>query len=430
MWLRLLLACLLAVCMCLLLACRRRSLTAARRSPYNFMSGLHRPALTTTTTTCTTTQTSPCFHSCLPTYSHSRPVAVGLCFCLAHHKYRSLFSSSSLPCPAPRLLLLVPGFALRPLTHLLFPQHTCSYFLFSSSYARCLHVTESHADHRDARAASMADTNGRQASEAPSSSSSDLYAAHTAEPADLQPSATNRATLPPKPAQIQAAPPVYEDDGDCSSEMDVSDASSSVAPAHILSGPAHAGAKRKLSDAGLMDASPASVAQDIVKKPRMSLPIAKPGPSLLMTAGWPPEIWQQVFTHLSPAMLSRCLRVCRSFKFCLTQLKAPTVPRKKNTPLARVLESEALWTQARKHAYPTMPRPLVGFSELQMLQLVGGTLCQSCGKPHGKSPVTNVFNAGPGESGVRVIWPFRVRLCGNCFVNESLTVRAHAVLAL
>lgn len=275
----------------------------------------------------------------------------------------------------------------------------------------------------------MADTNGRQASEAPSSSSSDLYATHTAESTGAQPPATNRVPLPLKPAQLQA-PPILEDDGDCSSEMDVSDASSSVAPVHTLSGPAHAGAKRKLGDAELVDASPASVAQDIVKKPRISLPIAKPGPSLLMTAGWPPEIWQQVFTHLSPAMLSRCLRVCRSFKFCLTQLKAPTAPRKKNTPLARVLESEALWTQARKHAYPTMPRPLVGFSELQMLQLVGGTSCQSCGKPHVKSSVTNVFNAGPGESGVRVIWPFRVRLCGNCFVNESLTVREYAVSPL
>ena len=70
--------------------------------------------------------------ACPPTYS--RPVAVGLCFCLALHKYRLLFSSSSLPCPGPRLLLLVlvPGFALRPPTHSpSFPQHSRSYFLFS-----------------------------------------------------------------------------------------------------------------------------------------------------------------------------------------------------------------------------------------------------------------------------------------------------------
>jgi len=268
----------------------------------------------------------------------------------------------------------------------------------------------------------MAETNGRQSSEAPSSSSSDLYTAHPAEPTNPQPPAINGAALHQKPAHSQP-PPVFEDDGDSSSEMDVSDSSSAAASADMNSGPAHAGAKRKLSDADLADTSAAGVAQDVVKKPRMSLPIAKPGPSLLMTAGWPPELWQQVFTHLSPVMLSRCLRVCRSFKFCLTQLKATPAPRKRNAPLARVLESEALWTQARKHAYPTMPRPLVGFSELRMLQLVGGISCQLCGKPHIRTTVNNVFNAGPGENGVRVIWPFHVRLCGNCFVNESLTVR-------
>jgi hypothetical protein len=275
----------------------------------------------------------------------------------------------------------------------------------------------------------MADTNGRQSSEAPSSSSSDLYTAHTAEPTKPQPTAINGATAYQKPAHVQPAP-VFEDDGDSSSEMDVSDSSSSIASAHPDPAPAHAGAKRKLSDTDLKGASAASLAHDIVKKPRMSLPIAKPGPSLLMTAGWPPELWQQVFTYLSPAMLSRCLRVCKSFKYCLTQLKATTIPRKRNTPLARVLESEGLWTQARKHAYPTMPRPLNGFSELRMLQLIGGAPCQSCGKPPVRSPITNVFNAGPGESGVRVIWPFHVRLCGDCFVNESLTVRGYLVSVL
>jgi hypothetical protein len=274
----------------------------------------------------------------------------------------------------------------------------------------------------------MAETNGRQSSEAPSSSSSDLYTAHTAEPINTQPPATNGATIHQKPAQAQPVP-VDEDHGDSSSEMDVSD-SSSIASAHPDTGPAHAGAKRKLSDTDLKDASAASLAQDIVKKPRISLPVTRPGPSLLMTAGWPPELWQQVFTYLSPAMLSRCLRVCKSFKYCLTQLKAAPIPRKRNAPLARVLESEGLWTQARKHAYPTMPRPLVGFSELRMLQLIGGAPCQSCGKPPVRSAITNVFNAGPGESGVRVIWPFHVRLCGNCFINESLTVRYYVVFVL
>lgn len=218
--------------------------------------------------------------------------------------------------------------------------------------------------------------------------------------------------------------PVLEDEGDLSSEMDVSDSSSSIASSDQNSGPSHAGAKRKLDDTDIENASVAAGPEDVVKKPKMSYALAKPpSPNLLMTAGWPPELWQQVFLYLSPAMLSRCLRVCRSFKFCLTQLKATNVPSKKNTPIARVLDSEALWTQARKNTYTTMPRPLSGFGELQSLQLVGGSSCQSCGKLPVKTPVTSAFNAGPGESGVRVIWPFRVRLCGSCFFSQSLTVR-------
>jgi hypothetical protein len=279
------------------------------------------------------------------------------------------------------------------------------------------------------RAVDMAETNGRQASEAPSSSSSDLYTAQTAEPTNTQPTATNGHVMLQKHAQVQPLPD-QEDDGDLSSEMDVSDDSSSTASADPVAGPSHAGAKRKLSDVDTKDASALPIAQDAVKKPRMSIPLARPGPNLLMTAGWPPELWQQVFTYLSPAMLSRCLRVCRSFKFCLTQLKATNVPRKRNAPIARVLDSEALWTQSRKHTYSTMPRPLQGFSELEMLQLFGGASCQSCGKPHARSPVTNVFNAGPGENGVRVIWPFRARLCGKCFTNQSLTVREHTISAV
>jgi hypothetical protein len=269
----------------------------------------------------------------------------------------------------------------------------------------------------------MAEINGRQASEALSSSSSDLY---TAEPTNTQPTATNGTTMPHEPVQVQPLTDL-EDDGDLSSDMDVSDDSSSTASADPVTGPSHAGAKRKLSDVDTQETCALSIAHDPVKKPRMSIPLARPGPNVLITAGWPPELWQQVFTYLSPAMLSRCLRVCRSFKFCLTQLKATNMPRKKNTPIARVLDSEALWTQSRKHTYNTMPRPLQGFSELQMLQLFGGASCQSCGKPHVRSPVTNVYNAGPGENGVRVIWPFRARLCGNCFTNQSLTVREHTL---
>ena len=226
----------------------------------------------------------------------------------------------------------------------------------------------------------MAEANGRQPSEAPSSSSSDLYTAHPAETTKSQPPTTNGSAMP------HAVP---HDEGDLSSEMDVSHSSSSVASSEQDSGPPHAGAKRKLEDTDIENESDAVGPQEAVKKPKVSCSLAKPpSPNLLMTAGWPPELWQQVFLYLSPAMLSRCLRVCRSFKFCLTQLKATNIPSKRNAPIARVLDSEALWTQARKNTYSTMPRPLSGFGELQSLQLVGGNSCQSCGKLHVRTPTT------------------------------------------
>lgn len=272
----------------------------------------------------------------------------------------------------------------------------------------------------------MADVNGRQASEAPSSSSSDLYAEHATPPKNKQgPKEThlepaNGHILPQKPAQ---PPVVFEDDGDFSSEMDVSDASSSTVSADPdADGPSHAGEKRKMSDTDIYDANALAGAHDSVKKSRLSFPLANTGAALPVTAGWPPELWQQVFMQLSPAMLSRCLRVCKNFNIYLTQSKATNPVGKRYTTKARVQDSEAIWTHSRKTAYPTMPRPLLDFSELSMLQLIGGNTCQSCGRPHAKPPATSVFNAGPGETGVRVIWPFRLRLCGTCFTNESLNV--------
>jgi hypothetical protein len=273
----------------------------------------------------------------------------------------------------------------------------------------------------------MAEFNGRQASETPStSSSSDLY---TADTKDMPSTATNGSAMLPVSVQTQPTP-VYDDAGDASDDMDMdmSDSSSSAASSDMdVQGPAHAGAKRKLSDADMANGtSAATAAQDPMsstKKVKLSLPGALIKPGLPATVGLPPEIWQQVFTHLSPAILSRCLRVCKLFNVCLTQTKAAPPASKKGATHARAMDSEAIWTQLRKTAYPSLPRPLVGFSELQMLQLIGGNTCQSCGKLHVKHPVNNAFSAGPGETGVRVIFPFHLRLCGSCFTNDSLTVR-------
>jgi len=275
----------------------------------------------------------------------------------------------------------------------------------------------------------MAEFNGRQASETPSSSSSDLYTAQIADKKDMASTATNGSVMPPASTKVQPAQ-VYDDAGDASDDMDMdmSDSSSSAASSDMdVPGPAHAGAKRKLSDADMENgASAATVALDSTastKKVKLSLPSALNKPGLPPAVELPPELWQQVFTHLSPAILSRCLRVCKLFNVCLTQMKAGPPASKKGATLARAMESEAIWSQLRKTSYPSLPRPLVGFSELRMFQLIGGNTCQSCGKLHVKHPVNNAFSAGPGETGVRVIFPFHLRLCGSCFTNDALTVR-------
>lgn len=126
--------------------------------------------------------------------------------------------------------------------------------------------------------------------------------------------------------------------------------------------------------------------------------------------------------QLPPAGLARCLRVCKNFNNILTNFKAP--PAKKNAPKVRILDSEVIWMNSRKNTYSTMPRPLQGFTELEMLQLIGCQSCQTCGKLPVKPqpPPTTVFDAGPGETGVRVIWPFHLRICGSCFTRDALTV--------
>ena len=66
----------------------------------------------------------------------------------------------------------------------------------------------------------MADFNGRQASETPSTSSSDLYTAHTTDTKDMPSTAINGSTMPP--ASVKAQPtPVYDDAGDASDDMDM-----------------------------------------------------------------------------------------------------------------------------------------------------------------------------------------------------------------
>lgn len=147
-------------------------------------------------------------------------------------------------------------------------------------------------------------------------------------------------------------------------------------------------------------------------------------PTIPSVADAPAEIWQHIFLYFPPDTLSRCLRVNRAFNMYLTRLNTSMSVR---LPLRRtgvkVMDSEAIWTSSRKFFAPNLPRPLSGFSEMQMIQLLGGKACLNCKVlPTHPLDATNQWTAGPGANSVRVIWSFYTRLCGPCFEHLTLKV--------
>ncbi|KAF2109412.1 hypothetical protein BDV96DRAFT_585543 [Lophiotrema nucula] len=134
----------------------------------------------------------------------------------------------------------------------------------------------------------------------------------------------------------------------------------------------------------------------------------------------PPEVWQHVFLFCPLATLGRLLQVNRAFHSYLTAVR--NVPNAKpEHGFLRLLKSESIWAAARNATPKKPPKPLPGFSELQMWQLAWSPTCQFCGKDKSVSPGDKVWQQGPGVNGVRTIWPFAVRACGPCLLQRCQT---------
>ena len=139
------------------------------------------------------------------------------------------------------------------------------------------------------------------------------------------------------------------------------------------------------------------------------------------------QIWRHVFCFVPPVFLGRLLRVNRLFH----SLLSPDIPRLPFHPLketgSTILQSaEAIWAASRRRFCPGLPKPLRGLHELQMWRLLRGNDCQLCGEKSSlltSSAASNPWEAGPGSSGVRVIWPFGTRCCGKCLRIHSEKVR-------
>ena len=227
----------------------------------------------------------------------------------------------------------------------------------------------------------MDGTDDRDASEAPSSSS-DFYNMDTP---DNQHGVPAPAEQPRIELNSMAIPPNEQDDGDAedsSSEMDLSASSRSSSPEPPGDVAQHTGTKRKLSDADDADDVAVPALEDPSKKRKLSpQPAQQVNGSVPMPSGLPVELWQQILLYLPPAMLCRCLRVSRTFNGYLTRTTAAPVAKKSQAKQVRVLDSEAIWTQARKNWFPNLPKPLLRCTELKMLQLIGGSTCQFCNRP-------------------------------------------------
>ncbi|KAI4953736.1 hypothetical protein J4E91_002584 [Alternaria rosae] len=134
----------------------------------------------------------------------------------------------------------------------------------------------------------------------------------------------------------------------------------------------------------------------------------------------PPELWQHVFSFCSLADLGRLIQVNRSFLSYLTDVRSLSTS-KSHPGRLRLLKSESLWASARNAMCTKPPKPLPGFTELRMWQLAWSRRCQFCDKVGSLSPGERVWQKGPGKEGVRVIWPFAIRACGPCLLEQCQT---------
>ncbi|MCJ1388033.1 hypothetical protein MMC18_000877 [Xylographa bjoerkii] len=145
------------------------------------------------------------------------------------------------------------------------------------------------------------------------------------------------------------------------------------------------------------------------------------GPALVSSLSV--QIWQRVFCFVPPVFLGCLLRVNRSFHSLLSPVTSRmSTHATEDTDSAMLQSAEAIWAASRRRFCPGLPKPLRGLHELQMWRLLRGSDCQLCGERSNlltPSATSNPWESGPGNMGVRVIWPFGIRCCGKCLRIHS-----------
>ncbi|RGP66759.1 hypothetical protein FLONG3_8734 [Fusarium longipes] len=137
----------------------------------------------------------------------------------------------------------------------------------------------------------------------------------------------------------------------------------------------------------------------------------------------PGEIWQHIFTLVSPRDLGRLLIVNKLFHIFLSPSVAGPVQRHSDLSFSLPpLKPDTIWQASRRHFWPRMPAPLKGKSELEMWRLVCSTSCQLCGSKSQENPrsANGPWRSGPGPTGVCPVFPFCIFTCGNCLKKNGV----------
>ena len=155
-----------------------------------------------------------------------------------------------------------------------------------------------------------------------------------------------------------------------------------------------------------------------IKRPRINGYSFGAGTDLSCTSSaLPAALWQHIFCYVPPVFLGRLISVNRAFNAFLTPGKNEEDPMPLSNSVVQPLKADSIWAISRRRYCPGLPRPIRGLNELEMWKLLRGNSCQICESVKFDTPSANLqdpWESGPGDTGVRIVWPFGLRCCGPC----------------
>lgn len=139
------------------------------------------------------------------------------------------------------------------------------------------------------------------------------------------------------------------------------------------------------------------------------------------TSGLPCEIWQHIFSFVLPVTFPSIMQTCHNFNKYLTDTNLVVDSRQDRHGRLQTLHPDRVWQASRTRWQPSLPTGAPGCSEPELFKLLWSRDCQFCGLKSKDCKNDTPWKKGPGEDGVRRIWPFAVRSCSQCLDQRVQT---------